>query len=212
MDAYAVQDAMAASLGDIGGWKIGASNPDDQPLFAPMPRAWMSEQPVQSRLRGVEVEIAFQLGRDLPPRTQPYSREEVLASIAGAHPVIEVIESGIPDPLAVPRLLLLADLQIHGGFIPGSAIENWLALDWSRETVTLTINDEIRKQRTGSNAAGDLIRLLVYLANEGSTRTKGLKIGQWITTGSWTGVDFCAANDLAEGRFTHSQAVHVRFA
>lgn len=211
-EAYAVQDRMAAAVGEIGGWKIGASGPSDEPMFAPMPRAWMRATPVQSRLRGVEVEIAFQLGRDLPVREEPYSREDVLSAVSGAHPVLEIIESGLPDPLAVPRLLLMADLQINGGFVTGPAIPNWRALDWSSETVTLIINGEIEKQRVGSNAAGDLTRLLVYLANEGSRRTHGLRIGQWITTGSWTHVDFCAAQDEVEGRFTHSEPVRVRFA
>lgn len=209
--AYAVQDAMAAQLGEIGGWKIGASTPADQPLFAPMPRAWMSGGVQSGRLRGVEVEIAFLLGHDLPPRAHAYTRDQVAAAVASAHPAIEIIESGLEKPDAVPRLLKIADLQIHGGFVAGPPIANWRDIDWAQESASLYVNAGLNTQRTGSNTAGDLLRLLLYLANEGSARTQGLHRGQWITTGSWTGVTFCAPGDQAAGRFAHSDTVRVRF-
>jgi 2-keto-4-pentenoate hydratase len=211
-EAYAVQDHMAAQLGPIGGWKIGAGSPSDEPLFAPMPRAWMTETPLNNRLRGIEVEIAFRLGRDLPRRGERYGRSEVIDAMAAAHPALEIIESGLPDPDAVPRLLKIADMQVHGGFLAGPAIPNWQNVDWTRETATLRVNAELSVQRTGSNTAGDLIRLLVYLANEGGERTKGLYAGQWITTGSWTGITFCGPKDQAEGQFTHSSPVRLTFA
>lgn len=211
-EAYAVQQIIASELGEIGGWKIGASSPEDlQPLFAPMPRQWMNS-PARGRLRGVEVEIAFLLGRDLLKRDEPYSRAEVMAAIESAHPALEILDSGIAEPDKAPRLLKIADLQINGGFVAGAAIGDWQNRDWSRESVTLRINGELKKQRTGSNAAGDLMRLLVYLANEGSDRTGGLRTGQWITTGSWTGADYCQPGDVAEGRFTSSETVSVTFA
>ncbi len=51
----------------------------------------------------------------------------------------------------------------------------------------LAVDGMVRVERTGSNTSGDLMRLVPWLANEGAVRTGGLKAGQWITTGSWTG-------------------------
>ena len=48
-EAYAVQDILAQAYGPIGGWKIGAPNPEATPIFAPMPSAWMA--PAVSRSR-----------------------------------------------------------------------------------------------------------------------------------------------------------------
>src|SRR5579884_1347771 len=100
-----VHSFMAQAYGEVGGWKIGAPSPDATPFFAPMPRAWMASsgatlygQPY--RYRVLEAEIAFCLGSDLPPRSQPYTRDEVLAVIASCHPVIEELESGLIDPKA----------------------------------------------------------------------------------------------------------------
>jgi 2-keto-4-pentenoate hydratase len=54
------------------------------------------------RLRGVEAEIAFLLGKDLPPRAAPHSREELVIAIASCHPAIELLESALLNP--IPRI------------------------------------------------------------------------------------------------------------
>ena len=56
------------------------------------------------------------------------------------------------------------------------------------------------------------MRLLPYLANEGAARTGGLKTGQWITTGSWTGGMLARPGSLVEVAFAHAGKVSLRFA
>ncbi len=217
-EAFYVQDVIAEAFGPIGGWKIGARGPEAVPFYAPMPAAWMGGNGAEfrgltHRLRGVEAEIAFQIGEDLPPRATPYTRDEVIAAIAGCHPAIEIIESGFVDPLAVARENMFADMQMHGGFVAGPAIENWRALDWSLEHVTLLSDGVVRVENTGSNPGGnDLLRLLVFLANEGTARTGGLKRGDWITTGSWTGVTWASAGSEVIAEFTHAGRAVMQFA
>ena len=54
----------------------------------------------------------------------------------------------------------------------------------------------------GKNAAGgDLLRLVLWLANEAQSRTGGLLAGQWITTGSWTGKILADSGSVALARF-----------
>ncbi len=216
-EAVFIHGIMAAELGPVGGWKIGAGSPEATPFFAPMPRAWMV--PSGTRLSGprfryrvLEAEIAFLLGHDLPPRATPYTRDEVVAAIASCHPIIEELESGLIDPKAATHLSAMADLQMHGGFIYGSACPNWQAIDFKTESVTLTIDGKVEVERNGSNTSGDLMRLLPYLANEGAARTGGLKAGQWITTGSWTGNTPARTGSLAEATFTHAGSINLRFA
>ena len=182
-----------------------------------MPLAWMVpsgtllEGP-RFRYRVLEAEIAFLLGKDLPARATPYTREEVVAAIASCHPIIEELESGLIDPKAADNFSALADLQMHGGFIQGPACKDWKKIDFKTETVTLSINGKLEVERTGSNTSGDLMRLLPYLANEGTARTGGLKAGQWITTGSWTGNTPASAGSLVEVAFAHAGQVGLRFA
>ena len=193
-EAYAVQDRIAEAYGEIGGWKVGAPTAEATPIFAPMPKLWIAASGSTLsgstwRYRGLEAEIAFLLGDDLPPRATPYTSDEVLAAIASCHPAIEVIETGLADPtLPEARMSMLADLQIHGGFVYGPAYADWRHIDFNAESVSLAVDGVVRVERTGSNTSGNLMRLLPFLANEGAVRTGGLKRGQWITTGSWTGL------------------------
>jgi 2-keto-4-pentenoate hydratase len=208
-----IQDAIAAAYGPVGGYKVGAANAEATPLFAPMPAAWIapSNSELGGRYRGLEAEIAFLVGTDLPPREQPYSREETLAAMASCHPAIEVLESAFVDPTQAARLASLSDLQMHGGFVFGAAIPDWRSIDWNTESVTLAVDGVIRVERTGSNTSGDLLRLLPWLANEGAARTGGLRAGQWITTGSWTGNTLATAGSSVEVRFHGAGAVILRF-
>ncbi|MDE1155162.1 MAG: fumarylacetoacetate hydrolase family protein [Acidobacteriaceae bacterium] len=215
-EAYAVQDKIAQAHGEIGGWKIGAPNAEATPLFGPMPKAWMSAnhsalRGERWRYRGLEAEIAFVVGQDLPARETPYTREEVIAAMASCHPVIEVLESAFVDPTKASRLASFADLQMHGGFVYGSAIENWQAIDWNTEKVTLTVDGVLRVERTGSNTSGDLVKLLPWLANEGTKRTGGLRKGQWITTGSWTGNTPAGSPSVIDVTFSRAGNVGFRF-
>jgi 2-keto-4-pentenoate hydratase len=216
-EAYAIQDRMIAALGEIGGWKIGAPSPDATPMYAPMPHAWIAATGStlageRWRFRGLEAEIAFLVGSDLPPRPQPYTREETIAAMASCHPAIEVLEPAFEDPFKVARLSTIADLQMHGGFVYGPAVPNWQSIDFSKEHVLLVVDGVVRVERTGSNTAGDLLRLLPWLANEGAARTGGLRKGQWVTTGSWTGYTLGSPGSVVEVCFDTAGRVDLRFA
>jgi 2-keto-4-pentenoate hydratase len=215
-EAYFINDTMAVAYEEVGGWKIGASGPDVEPIFAPMPKAWIAPSGVRlsgdsHRYRGLEAEIAFLLGEDLPPLATPYSREEVLAAIASCHPAIEELESGLVDPAVAAKLSKDADLQMHGGFVYGPAFEDWRSCDFTMEHVRLAIDGVVRVERTGSNKSGDILRLLPWLANEGSARTGGLMAGQWITTGSWTGNIQATAGASVDVRFSTAGRVELYF-
>ncbi|XBH11742.1 fumarylacetoacetate hydrolase family protein [Edaphobacter paludis] len=215
-EAYLVQDKMSWAYEAIGGWKVGAPTGDAEPMFAPMPAAWISCSGCEMRgrthrYRGIEAEIAFLMGEDLPPRNTPYSRDEVLDAIASCHPAIEVLETAFIDPMQVARLSMIADLQLHGGFVYGPACPDWQRIDFSQEHVTLAVDGAVRVERTGSNTSGDLLRLLPFLANEGAARTGGLKRGDWITTGSWTGCTVASPGSAVDVQFSTVGKVNLRF-
>jgi 2-keto-4-pentenoate hydratase len=214
-----VGDEMARDFGEIGGWKIGASSPDITPTFGPMPLALgfgsgaLVLGETFRRLRGLEGEVAFLLRKDLPPRSTPYTREEVLDAVESCHPAIEVLESAFADPDQVDKLWVLADLQVNGGFVWGPPVANWQAINQAEEEAAMVVDGAVRKQGVGSNSAGhDLFRMVVWLANEGAYRTSGLKAGQWVTTGSWTGKTWASPGSEAIARFSHFGSATLSFA
>lgn len=221
-EACFVQDVMARSIeseqgNGVRGWKVGAPTPDATPLFGPMPFGWIVDDASvlagpRFRRRGLEAEIAFLIGHDLPPRETPYSRAEIVAAIASCHPAIEELEDAFVDRSKVGEFTKMADLMMNGGFIHGPAVPGWQQIDFAKESVTLAVDGDIRVEATASNTAGtDLLRLVLYLANEGAARTGGLKRGSWITTGSWTGNTFASAGSKVDVHFSTAGSVSLRF-
>jgi 2-keto-4-pentenoate hydratase len=131
--------------------------------------------------------------------------------MTSCHPAIEVLESAFIDPLEATKLAYLADLQMHGGFVYGPAFDAWQNFDFNTDSVTLSIDGVVRVERTGSNTSGDLLKLIPWLANQGAARTGGLRAGQWITTGSWTGYTLATANSVVNVHFQHAGKVDLRY-
>lgn len=193
--AYAIQDELVAALGGIGGWKVGAASPTAEPGCSPLPapgvvRSGHAFAKDAFRLNGLEAELAFTLARDLPPRAAPYTEADVLAAIASVHAAIEVVDSRFVDMRAVDALSAAADFASHGALIVGPARTSDLRVDQMRQAVKLAGGDKVLYEGVGGNAAGDVFRLLVWLANHAAARCGGLRAGQIVTTGSCSGLTF----------------------
>ena len=202
--AYAIQHLVAATYAGIGGWKVGASGPEAPPQCAPLPAAGVVPSPATSpganKLRAIEAEVSFRMATDLPPRATPYTREEVIAAIATAHPSIEILDSRFIDPDAVGPFTGLADSQSHGGFIYGVGKVDWHGIDFAAETVEQYVDGKLHMPHTG-NPCGDMIRLMIWMANEGAVWAGGLKAGQFVTCGSWTGKSVVGEHAKVRVRF-----------
>jgi 2-keto-4-pentenoate hydratase len=214
-DAYAIQRLSLAELGPIGGWKVGAAGPEAAPSCAPMPESGLFESPAvldgrRFTSREIESEIAFVLGRDLPARATPYSPAEVQAALATCHAGLEVLQSRFIDPDSVDGLSNLADLIRHGAYVLGPSIACWREIDFATLEVRQVIAGEAIT-RVG-NPAGDMLRLVTWLANEGAVWAGGLLAGQIITCGSWTGKLPAPEGASVSAVFGHAPGVELRFA
>ncbi|PHK95280.1 2-keto-4-pentenoate hydratase [Pseudoroseomonas rhizosphaerae] len=192
-EAVAIQALVAEALGPIGGWKVGAATPEAMPGCAPLNTRDLrfDDTPFSAaafNITGIEAEIGFRLGADLPPREKPYSREEVMAAVASLHPIIEIVDTRFKALNSTDPLSHVADQINHGALVVGPALESWRHIDPPNEPVRLTFNDKVAVEHVGGNTAGEPIRLLQWLANEGARRLGGLKAGMVVTTGSCTGL------------------------
>jgi 2-keto-4-pentenoate hydratase len=202
-DAYEIQDAVTRQLGEtVGGWKIGVASPNAAafcaPIFARMIRpSPASYKPGELRLIGIESEIALRLGRDLPPRSAAYGRDEAIAG-ATLHPAIEVVDSRYADFRSLDRTSILADNFSNGGLVYGTAVPGWEMLDLGEVRITVTEDGEPFADSKGG-AARDPIGALVEFVNLMNGRG-GAKAGAIVTTGSWTGMVFtkCGAHIAAD--------------
>ena len=200
--ALAVQQKVAASF-TIGGWKVGA--PGGVKVCGAMPAATIQPSPAklsaaQHPLRMVESEVAFRMKADLPPRATPYTKAEIAAAIDTMHPAIEVCESRFVEPKDFDLLANLADTQSHGGFVYGPATKDWLKIDLAAHICRQYVNRALDAERTGY-PFGDILDLMLWLANTGSIWAGGLKAGQFVTCGSWSGANRVPAGATVRANF-----------
>ena len=197
-DAYAVQDRVFAALypGQRGGaWKVGGTSPDAECTAAPIPSASLHASPARVPAKGfhmigIESEIAFRLGRDLPPRATPYSDEDIAAAVSEALVTIELCDTRLSNWKDTSALWRLADFQLNAALVIGSARQDWRAIDFTRQRVELWIDGALAKEATGVHPYGNPIGLLPWLAAHCGSRCGGLHAGDIITTGTWTGMQF----------------------
>ena len=205
-EAYAIQDRVLAALGQIGGWKVGAKSPNAEPTCAPLCSAWLARSPAAFvpgafRLNGIEVELAFTLARDLPPRGGAYAEGDVIDAIASMHAAVEIVDSRFANFRDVDAPSLLADSLSHGALVIGAHVPPRPALAMVEQSVELRVDERRLTLAKGSNPAGSPYRLIAWLANHAASRYGGLRKNQIVTTGSWTGMQFVAAGGRVSGCF-----------
>ena len=216
-EVYAIQDGVLAGIGPIGGWKVGAASPSAEPACAPLPVTLVAPGPITVPAGsfahlGIEAEIAFRIGADLPAREEPYTREETIAAVAAAVPAIEIVDSRWKGWPRVDRMWQLADHQSNGMLVYGQGRTDWHDVDFAIQPVRLTVDGRIAAETIGGNAAGDLLRLATWLANHVAARSGGLKAGDIVTTGSCTGMSFAHPGASVRASFPGLGDVEVTFA
>jgi 2-keto-4-pentenoate hydratase len=212
-DAYAIQDLVARQLGTVLGWKVGSATLQSEPFRAPLHAPTLFENgdlPAQMfHVIGVEAEIVYRFGRDLPPRETAYTREEVLAAVSTMHPAIEIVDTRFVSISSLDALSQRADQQNHGALAIGAALKEWSDIDPLRQYVRLTINGRVACENIGGNSAIDPVRLLAWMANRGTHSLGGLKAGQAITTGSCTGTIFVEPSTSVRAEFPGIGTIEV---
>jgi 2-keto-4-pentenoate hydratase len=211
-EGHAIQDRVAVLLGEaVGGFKASAP-PDKEPtrglIYARMIRPGPARMsPAEVPHLGVEGEIAFRFTRDLPGRDVPYTSEEVAGAVS-VLPAIEVVSGRYRDPRGRPNLEQLADCTINGGLVTGPEIADWSHLDLPKLRITMQVNGETVLDKQGGHPTDDPLAAAVALAN---MLPGGVKVGQIVTTGSWTGMDFLKPGDRCVVRFEELGEAEVVF-
>lgn len=170
-------------------WKVGAANRESNPLAAPVfpqrcavsPARFPSETFLDM---GIEAEIAFRFGRDLPAHSLPYSRAEILDAIAATHVAMELVDSRLADAEAAGPLWRLADSLLNGGLVIGDEIPHWRELDFPAQTARVLADGETIAETQGRPPLGDLFFCLPWWIDH----VGGARAGDIVTTGAWNGM------------------------
>ena len=137
-----------------------------------------------NHMKVAEAEFAFRMARDLPPRAQPYSVDEVLDAVGTLHPAIEVPDSRFDDFTIVGAPQLIADNACAHLFVLGRpAPDVWREIDLVDHRAIGTAGSVTREGK-GANVLGDPRVALAWLVNELSGLGIALKAGEVVTTGT----------------------------
>ncbi|MEM1199233.1 MAG: fumarylacetoacetate hydrolase family protein [Pseudomonadota bacterium] len=224
-DALAIRDLVFAGLGDEqAGWFVGCSNPHiqrqlglDEPYCAPLAASTVHPSPARLSASAfpsitLEVEFAFTLARDLPPRESPYSYADVADAIDRVHPAIEVVTSHLADWTHQSIFNIIADNGTDGALVFGQGAPLADAGDLSAIKTSVAVNGEEKATGSGADVLGDPLNVMVWLANRSREDGITLKAGQIHNTGSTTPMVLAEPGDTCRAVFEGLGDVEVTFA
>jgi len=216
--ALAIQRRVTELLAlPIGGWKCSVPTAERPAIMAPIyaPTIFASSPcpilPIAGMAR-IEPEVAFVVGRDLPPRDQPYTDTEIRAAIREPRLVLELIGPRYADPASASFPELLADGIANQGLFVGPAIPDALKHPLDAMPIAIDVAGAAPHAVAGRHPDGHPQKPLLWLAKYLAQHGTGLSAGQIVTTGSYCGVVDVPLDTPVTVRFGDLGALSARFA
>lgn len=223
-DGYSMQEIAAERWGDeVAGWKVGATSQEVQrlfgigePVYGPVFRKTVFQSPARLESAAfqhlmLESEFAFFFRGSLPARAAPYRRDEVLAAVDAVCPAIEVISPRFKR-LTVDHIpQLVADFCGNGAAVLGAPRRDWRSFDLVAHAVAVSIDGVERQKGTGAVVLGDPVNVLVWLVNALGMRGLAVLPGQFVMTGTMTGIHTPKPGERAVADFGDFGRVEVTF-
>lgn len=210
---FAVQEAVAARLGPVGGFKV-ACPPGAPIIIAPIFCDDIYPSPAEIAIPageevGVELEYAFRLTAPVPDMDAP-DFETRLRDAVDLLPAFELVRSRLVDPKGASAALKMLDNQLNGAVVPGAARRDWREVDVTRATARLRLGDETLLDGAARVPGGDAFATLCALVRAVGDHCGGLQPGHLVITGSLNGLPWVRPPITAEAVIDGLGAVSMR--
>lgn len=223
-EGYAMQRQATVAWSDkIAGWKVGATAASVQslfgisePIFGPVFAKTVFQSPCFLRARDfqhllIEAELAFLFSKQLVPKKSPYTREQIHDAIEAVAPAFEIVSPRFKK-LPSDRLpQLVADFSANAGAVLGRTYTDWRLIDFAAQSVSLSANGFLRERGTGALALGNPLNVLDWLVNAFSSHMIPVEAGQFVLTGTLTGMYLARTNEVCVADFGDLGTVEVVF-
>lgn len=209
-EGFAIQDKVVAALGSpVIGWKV-MQVPNGPVIFAPILRSGRVEAGATWTVTGkhpagIELEIAFRIGRDLPAGA---TSQQVLDAVDGAFVVFELCQSRLAEPGTHPRHVVLADCISNTGIVAGDEIAGWRTLSLKERAGRLLVDGRVHVEGRSS----DPVAALEILPPAMAARGKHLAAGDLVITGSLIGINWLTGRHALEGTIEGLGSVAIKLA
>ena len=167
--------------------------------------------PGDFRLRIMEAEFGFVIGKDAPISDTPYTADSIRPFIEAFIPSLEVVDHKYHDFTVVGENALIADNAIHGACVFGDPVTDWQEVDFARWPVRLMVNGEEFTLGTGENVLGDPLYAMAWLANHLGSRDIMLRAGEKVSTGTAGAIYHADPGDTICADFGELGRVDLRF-
>jgi 2-keto-4-pentenoate hydratase len=223
-EAYMIQAGYERlSTRPLYAWKIAATSEAGQKhigVDGPLAGRYIAERVVgngatipfgANHMKVAEVEFAFRLGEDIPPRETPYTVDEVFASVASLHPAIEIPDSRFDHFEKVGAEQLIADNACaHWLAIGEAAPDFWRNLVLADYAPVGRIDGKPDVIGRGSNVLGAPRTAMTWLINELSKHGIRARKDQYVSTGTCVVPMPISAGDRVEGDFHGLGRIEIR--
>lgn len=200
-EAYEVQHAVMKGLSaGIAGYKISIF-PDGAtavaPILTPLGTANGAERSLAPATRmGIELEFGFRFAKAVAATALA---ADVLAAIDMTVVTIELCDSRYEGIDGKAREVLVADMISNQGWVAGTAPKFDGARNFKGATCRQLFDGKVQTERTASHPNGDPLYPLPLLPQALAAGGYALSAGQFVITGSLTGLTWVAAPLLVEG-------------
>jgi 2-keto-4-pentenoate hydratase len=221
-EAYRIQESVhAIRSGSVAAYKVGLTNlPAQQacgaqePIVGRLAACDLRSSPASiyaaQHLRIVEAEFVFELGKDLDPLNGPYTAEKIVGAISGVYAGIEVCNSRFgPEDVSLP--CLVADNSNADLLVIGDKFDGVRLADLAKMPVALSRSGKSAVNGSGANVLGDPLNSFIWLANWLLARGTPLKRGQFVASGSCTGITEMDLGEQAIATFGGMGVATVEF-
>ncbi len=224
-EAYRIQDREVDAIGAaLPGWKIAGVRPDlraalgAERVAGPITRLVDArsadgavEVPVVAGgFAAAEAEFVLLLGRDLPPRAEGYAAEDLAAAVAAVHIGAEIAGSPLATLNDLGPTAVVSDHGNNAAIVIGPAIGDWRARPLESLTSRVAIDGATIGEGDAARVAGGPLAAFAFLVANLARRGRGLRAGDWISTGATTGVHVITPGSVATFDFGAAGAFEVR--
>jgi 2-keto-4-pentenoate hydratase len=211
-ESYAIQHAVIAELGArIAGYKISIF-PDGSNAVAPILADLIVGDGATKSLSpatkiGIELEFGFRFG---VPVAANASRDDVLAAIESTVVMIELCDTRYDTIDGKSKEVLLADMISNLGVVAGTAHRFDAHKAFKTATCRQLFDGKVQTERTGSHPNGDPLLPLALLPKALAEGGYTLGGGQFVITGSLTGISWVKAPLTVSGEIDGFGAASVK--
>jgi 2-keto-4-pentenoate hydratase len=144
-------------------------------------------------------------------RSRQYSRSEISGAVGALVPAIEIVSPRFRTLSVTNVPQLVADYCANGGAVLGTPCTDWRGLGLPSHSASLFLEGTLRQQGTGNLVLGNPLNVLEWFVVALAQRGKSIEPGQFVMTGTMTGLHAIERGQTATSDFGTLGVVEVAF-